>query len=240
MSILNKIWDDLFALLFPTECVVCGSLLKPGERVVCTFCRATAPLTGYWQEASNPVLDLCRNELEVEHASAFLFFQHHSGWRDLIHHFKYHGAWRWATIMGAWYGRCLKEGGLYDDVDLVVPLPLHPIRHCMRGYNQSSYLAHGIACELGVKVDHYSVWRKRYTPQQALKKHQDRASNVAGAFTVLRPKRLAQKHILLVDDVMTTGSTLLSCAHAIHEAVPSCRISIAAFAVTRHALGVKD
>ncbi len=139
-----------------------------------------------------------------------------------------------------WYGECLAESGLYGGVDAVVPLPLHPVKRIWRGYNQSEYLAEGIAAALGVAVDRRSVRRSRYTSSQALKPHRERAGNVEGAFAVRHPERLAGRHILLVDDVMTTGSTLASCAQAIVQAVPDCRISIAVLAVSRRELGLKE
>lgn len=233
MSILSDLLGDLLALLFPPRCAVCRRPLVQGERDICTFCRATAPLTGYWREADNPVWRKCRAFVPVVRASALLFFVRGSGWRELIHGFKYRGAWRWARTMGAWYGGLLRDSGLYGDVDAVVPLPLHPLKRCRRGYNQSEYIAEGIAAQLGVGVDRRSVRRCRNTAAQALRPRRERARNVEGAFAVRRPERLAGRHILLVDDVMTTGSTLLSCAEAILRAVPSCRVSVAVLAVPR-------
>lgn len=240
MSILSELWSDLAALLFPPHCAVCGRSLAPGERTICTFCRTTAPLTGYWRELDNPVARRCWGLVPVERASGFLFFVHGSGWRRLIHGFKYRGAWRTARDLGAWYGRCLRESGLYGDVEAVVPLPLHPWKLCRRGYNQSEYIAEGIAAQLGVGVDRRSVRRTRNTPSQALKPRSERAGNVEGAFAVRHPERLAGRHVLLVDDVMTTGATLLACAEAIRAAVPDCRISIAALAVSQHELGIRS
>ncbi|MCI7140210.1 phosphoribosyltransferase family protein [Alistipes sp.] len=240
MSILSELFGDLAALLFPRHCAVCGAPLVRGERTVCTLCRTTAPMTGYWREADNPVFRRCWGLIPVERASGFLFFVRGSGWRKLIHSFKYRGAWRTAREMGAWYGRFLAESGLYDDVDLVVPLPLHPFKRCRRGYNQSEYLAEGIARQLGVPVERHAVYRRRNTASQARKALRERAANVEGAFAVRRPERLAGRHVLLVDDVMTTGSTLIACAAEMLRAVPDCRISLAAFAVSRRELGVKE
>lgn len=239
MSILSELLADVAALFLPPRCPVCGEPLLRGERVVCSFCRATAPLTGYWHEADNPVAEKFWGLVPVHRASAFLFYLHGSGWRRLIHGFKYRNAWRSARGMGEWYGRCLAESGLYDDVDLVVPLPLHPLKRCRRGYNQSEYLAEGIAVQLGVGVDRRSVRRKRNTASQALKPRRERARNVENAFAVRRPDRLDGRHILLVDDVMTTGSTLAACVAAILDAAPGCRVSVAALAVSRRELGVK-
>ena len=239
MSILSSLLRDVAALFFPPRCPVCGRMLAQGEHTVCTLCRATAPLTGFWRQADNPVLGRCRDMLPVERASGLLYYVHGSGWRELSRGFKYRGAWRTARAMGEWYGRCLKESGLYDDVEVVVPLPLHPVKRCRRGYNQSEYIAEGIAAQLGVEVDRRSVRRKRNTESQALKARRDRARNVEDAFAVVRPGRLAGRHVLLVDDVFTTGSTMLSCAGEILRSAPGCRISIAALAVSRHALGEK-
>ena len=239
MSILSDLFRDMVSLLYPRRCAVCGEPLSPGERMLCTLCRTTAPLTGYWREADNPVARKCWGVVPVEHASGFLFFVHSSGWRLLIHGFKYRGAWRTARAMGEWYGRCLSESGLYDDIDVVVPLPLHPFKRCRRGYNQSEYIAEGIAAQLGVALERRCVYRRRNTASQALKPRRERARNVEGAFAVRHAERLAGRHILLVDDVMTTGSTLLSCAGEILRAVPDCRISLAALAVSRRELGVK-
>ena len=117
MSILSSLLRDVAALFFPPRCPVCGRMLAQGEHTVCTLCRATAPLTGFWRQADNPVLGRCRDMLPVERASGLLYYVHGSGWRELIRGFKYRGAWRTARAMGEWYGRCLKESGLYDDVE---------------------------------------------------------------------------------------------------------------------------
>lgn len=240
MSILNELRHDIAALFFPPLCPVCGEPLGRGEYAVCTFCRTTAPLTGFWREADNPVLRKFWGRVPVVRASGFLFYVHGSGWRRAIHAFKYRGAWRLARALGEWYGASLEAGGLHGDVDVVVPLPLHPLKRIRRGYNQAEYIAEGIAAQLGAEIDRRSVRRCRNTASQALKARRDRAANVENAFAVRRPERLAGKHILLVDDVLTTGSTLASCAEAILRAVPDCRISIAALAVSRHELGMKE
>lgn len=237
---LGTLGGDLAALLFPPACPVCGEPLARGERMVCTLCRTTAPLTNFWMEADNPVVRKFWGQLPVVQASGFLYFTHNSGWRRLIHNFKYRGAWRTAREMGRWFGRCLAQSGLYDDVDVVVPLPLHPFKRCRRGYNQSEYIAEGIAAELGAAVDRRSVRRTRNTASQARKHRTERFSNVADAFAVHCPGRLAGRHILLVDDVMTTGNTLLSCAGEILRAVPDCRISVAVLAVSRRELGIRE
>lgn len=238
MSILSEYLSDLEALFFPPRCPVCGEPMPEGTRLVCTRCRMDAPLTGYWREADNPMARRLWGLMPVEHASALFYYGAESGWRRLVHRFKYRGAWRLARDAGRWYGAELSASGLYGDVDAVVPVPLHPFKLLRRGYNQSEYLAEGIAAELGVPLDVRSVVRVRNNPSQALTPRRERGRNVEGIFAVRRAERLAGCHVLLVDDVFTTGETLRSCGEAIRAAVPDCRLSIAALAVSRRGLGI--
>ena len=239
MSTLSDTLRRMASLVWPRRCAVCGGELPAGADTICTMCRYTAPLTGYWRMEDNPLAQRLDALAGVGRAAALIFFSG-GGWRESIHGFKYGGLWRSARTLGRWLGAEMKSSGLYDDIDLVVPVPLHWRKRLVRGYNQSEYLAEGIAAALGVAVDRRSVRRSRYTASQALKPHRERAGNVEGAFAVRHPERLAGKHVLLVDDVMTTGSTLASCAQAIVQAVPDCRISIAVLAVSRRELGLKE
>lgn len=220
-------------LFLPPVCPVCGGEMPEGARTVCTACRWDAPLTNFWREFDNPVARKFWGIVPVVNAAAFIFFVKGSGYRDLVHGFKYHGRWHQAQEMGEWFGAELLAGGLYNDVDVVIPVPLHIRKALHRGYNQSEYIARGIAAQLRVPVDTRSVSRTRHNPSQALKEHRERWENVKGIFTVRRPERLNGKHILLVDDVLTTGATITSCAEAILRELPGCRISIVTLAVSR-------
>lgn len=236
MSILSDTWDDLRALFFPPRCPVCGRPLGDGMRTVCTRCRIDAPLTGYWRQFDNPLVRSFWGLLPVIHASALLFFSGGGGWRHLIHDFKYRGSWRLAREMGLWYGSELAECDWYRAVDVVIPVPLHWRKRLQRGYNQSEYLAEGIAEALGCEVDRRSVIRRRNNPSQTHHTHEERWENVAGIFEVRRPERLRGRHILLVDDVLTTRATMVSCGEAILRAVPDCRISVAVLAASKRHL----
>ena len=125
-----------------------------------------------------------------------------------------------------------------DTVDRIVPVPLHWRKRLRRGYNQAEYLAEGIARALRAEVDRHSVRRIRNNPAQALHRHAERWDNVEGIFAVRRPERLAGHHLLLVDDVLTTGATLLSCAETILRAAPDCRLSVAVLAVPQREFGL--
>jgi len=205
--------------------------MSDGERAVCTDCRYAVPLTGYCFDEANPLLDRLRDFFPACHASAFMRFAAGGDWRKLIHKFKYASAWRLARDMGDWYGACMARGGIYADADVAVPIPLHWRKRLKRGYNQSEYLAEGIARQLGIETDFRSVRRRRNNPSQALHRRDSRWQNVEDVFAVRHPERLAGRHILLVDDVFTSGATIVSCAETILAAVPSARISVAVLAV---------
>lgn len=238
MSTLRSILGDMWALLFPPVCPVCGCDLLDGEHFICTACRFRAPLTGFCNEAANPMTERLAALLPVERASAFIYYAAGSDWRRLIHSFKYHGKWRYAREMGVWYGHALRQSGLYGDVDVIVPVPLHFRKRMKRGYNQSEYIADGIASVLGVEVDRRSIYRRVNNPSQTLGERNDRWTNVDGVFAVRRPEALRGRHVLVVDDVFTTGATVISCGEAILRTVDDVRLSVATLAVSQNELAL--
>ena len=234
MSMLHNAIDAIRSLLFPSGCIVCGEHITRSMHGVCVHCRYDIPLTNFWKDHDNPVKELFDGIVPIVEGSSFFYFSGTSLWRTLVHRFKYGGRWKIAYEMGRWYGAELKASGLYDDIDIIVPIPLHPLKLLSRGYNQSTYLAEGIAHSMGLGVDSRSLRRHRNNPSQARRHANDRWQNVEDLFSVRRPERLRNRHILLVDDVLTSGATLSSAIGAILNAVPDCRISVATLAVTRH------
>lgn len=200
----------------------------------CAKCRLDIPLTDFAYFEENPVKEHLDGLARIEQASAFIYYNRNSHWQRAIHRFKYQGFWRIGYNLARWYGTSLKDSGLYDDVDMVLPIPLHYVKLFNRGYNQSTYIAEGIAKELGVKYSSHLLRRVRNNPSQARNSGSDRWRNAESLFGVRNREALKGKHILLVDDVLTSGATLCSCINAIHEAVPDCRISVAALAVSRN------
>lgn len=215
--------------------------MRAGEGFLCTHCQWDMPLTGFETEADNPVARRFWGLVPIERATAFMWFIHLSGSRRVVHQFKYHDRPELARDLGRWFGRVLAESDLYSGVEVIVPVPLHFRKVLRRGYNQSEFIARGMAREMGLKVDVRSVVRKvNNRSQTQTERVEERWENVEGIFRVRRPERLAGRHILLTDDVLTTGATIGSCAEAIFRAVPDCRLSIAVLYASRQGLGIKD
>lgn len=236
---LGSITHSLKALIFDSGCMICGKHCDASLHGICIECRYTIPLTYYWHDEENPVKEHFAGIVPIEHGSSFFFFQEGSIWRKAIHQFKYGGRWKIARELGRWYGSELKESGLYNDIDIVIPVPLHPLKQLKRTYNQSAYIAEGIAKSLGIKVNHRAVRRRRNNPPQANCSFGQRWENVDALFKVVSSKSLAGKHILLVDDVLTTGATISSCALTILQSAPDCRISVATLATTHHITNIR-
>lgn len=230
---LRSILSAMSTLLFPRRCIACGEYVTEAMHGICMRCRYDIPLTNYWKESDNPVKRHFDGIVPIVEGSALFFYSGTSLWRTLVHKFKYGGEWHIARTMGRWYGAELKGSGLYDDVDVIVPIPLHPIKMLKRGYNQSTYLAEGISETLGVVVERRAVRRLRNNPSQARRRGAERWKNVDDIFGVRHAERLRGKHLLLVDDVLTSGATLSAAVRTILDAVPDCRVSVATLAVTR-------
>ena len=206
-----------------------------GETVVCTACEATAPLTMLWEERANAMQERFWGLLPVEEASALLWYVEGSPWRDAVHRFKYAGRWLSAYDLGRWYGALLKESGAYADVDVIVPVPLHWRRRLVRGYNQTEYIALGLSRKTGIKCCRNAVKRTVNNPPQAGMEFINRWQHIENIFTTPHPERLKGKHILLVDDVFTSGATLSTLAQSIIKACDGdVKISVATLAASRH------
>ncbi|MBQ9864762.1 MAG: ComF family protein [Bacteroidales bacterium] len=175
----------------------------------------------------------CRlvGQIPLEAAASLLYFQKGNVAQSIIHQIKYHGNTQLAHQYGHLLGNTLKESGRFDTIDYIVPVPLHWLRQLRRGYNQSQLLALAISDDLNVPVADKNLYRHLYTSSQTHKDRQQRTQNVSSAFRVRHPEKLAGKHILLIDDVITTGATIEACYHAL-ESIPDIKISITALAIT--------
>lgn len=231
MNYLYDLYDDVLSLLFPRICYACGNHLFRNEKLICTECHLLIPRTGYHLQDDNPVARLFWGRCKIERAAAFSYYNRDSRIRNLIHNLKYKGITDIGPELGRLYGLELYKSGFTRDIDLIVPVPLHPVKERIRGFNQSDLISDGISAATGIPVDRVSLKRIARTTTQTNKSRFERWKNVEGIFRVSDPFSLRGKHILLVDDVITTGSTMESCAVELlgSEGV---RVSIAAMAVS--------
>ena len=236
----------LLDLVLPRVCLACGRPLLPRERHLCTECLADLPETHYATLARNPMADRFNARIQAEeyepyaYAAALFHYRADSGYKKIPQALKYHrdfAAGRWAARL---LGSRLGASPLYADVDLVIPVPLHWTRRWRRGYNQAAVIAREVARSLDAPCAERLLRRKRRTRSQArLPGRAERAANVAGAFEPARrlflkaDRRLfSVRHILLLDDVFTTGATLAACHDALRRVCgPQVRISVATLGV---------
>ncbi len=232
----RAVWRDTLypalSMALPRRCPICGDVVSTKGGYVCVRCIADMPLTGFEMQLSNQMEGrVTALAPYVEYASGLIYYVKGSRWVDLIHDMKYRGASYHAERLGEMLGLYLSRSKFYDEVDCVVGVPLHPLRQMSRGYNQSDLIAYGCAKSLGVEALRGVVKRRRFNRAQVKTRRDERWMNVDDLFRVSDVKRLEGRNILLVDDVFTTGATILSCVEEIHKSVPNCRIWVATFAV---------
>jgi ComF family protein len=187
------------------------------------------PKTNFHTDTNNPVARSFWGRAPIEQAAAYYYFKKDTGVQNILHNLKYKGQTKLGQSLGFMYGAELKQSPHFAGVDVVLPVPLHKKKQRKRGYNQSEHFALGLAQSLGAQLDTTSLIKTTHTESQTKKNRLERVDNVANVFTVTAPQQLAGKHVLLVDDVITTGATIEACALQL-ATVSGIRISVAGIA----------
>ncbi|MFV0592626.1 MAG: ComF family protein [Draconibacterium sp.] len=229
MNKLKHSLSDIFELFFPSLCVTCGERLISQEKFVCLNCWYDLPVTNFHLEPENKVEQLFWGRVNIANATAFYSYKKGSRYQQLIHFVKYKGMKELGVEAGRKFGYRLAEAGRFSSADVLLPVPLHPKKEKKRGYNQCLYIARGIAEVLNKPVLADNLYRKVFTSTQTRKNRFERWQNTEGIFDIRRPDELMGKHILLVDDVVTTGSTLEACAYQLLK-IDGVKVSIATLA----------
>jgi ComF family protein len=229
MSYIYDLWDDFISLLFPRLCYACGRHLMRNENLICTECYVVIPRTNYHCEKDNPVAQLFWGRCMIEKAAAFSYYNKGSRIRNLIHYLKYKGISEIGYELGRIYGLSLEASGFTKDIDLIIPVPLHPEKKRIRGFNQSESISMGIADAARLPVDIKSLSRAVVSATQTKRSRYERWTNVEGIFQVIDPQTILGKHVLLVDDVITTGSTIESCSNELLK-IEGVKVSVVALA----------
>lgn len=226
LSFLKIRLVELRELLFPRFCPICDHRLSIYEKGLCTYCFASLPFTDFHGAKDNPMERLFYPDLPIEKANAYIFYHRGSDARRAVFSLKYFGH----PELGIPLGRAMAEDvvatGFFDGIDAIVPIPLSKRRQKRRGYNQSEYLARGVAQITMLPVWTDVVARTKDNATQTTLTHEERYRNVEGIFACVAPEKVAGRHLLLVDDVVTTVSTMKACMTAIRESAPDVRFSV--------------
>lgn len=231
MNYINTFFSDIIHLVYPDTCAGCGSDLLSVNQIICIDCIHQLPETGFYRHAQNPVEKIFRGRVPVVSAFAHVYFNKDSSVQHLLHRLKYGNRKDIGVYMGRLMGEKLKSMLPPLSVDALIPLPLNLKKQRIRGYNQAALICEGISGELNIPVLDNVIIRRKNTESQTRKSRAERWNNIEGKFELVNAEAIVNKHILLVDDVITTGATLESCGAEILKSTGT-RLSIAAFAYT--------
>lgn len=244
LSLASRYVRALLDLLLPRMCIVCGEKLLIDERHLCLECLMNLPYTHFWERSHNPMADKFNAVLQLRidegtlenerysYACALFFYNNDTDFIHIPYQLKYHGNIPVGKIFGKILGMRIAESRHMRDIDLVLPVPLHWRRKWERGYNQAEVIAKEIADTLDTEMRNDILTRTRYTKTQTRKSIEEKASNVEKAFAIGKryqpSKAPSWKHILIVDDIFTSGSTAMACYTALRSVFPpDVRISVA-------------
>jgi ComF family protein len=229
MSVKPSYLTDFVSLLFPELCAACRENLVANEQLICTDCRYNLPFTNFHLQHDNIVARQFWGKIELEGAYALYYFAKGGKIQNLMHQFKYKGMHEIGNLLGNIAGEQLIKNDIFNSVEVIIPVPLHKKRLQQRGYNQSACFAAGLSQKLKADVDDHNLVRAIATDTQTHKSRFARFENMQEVFLVKNPEKLINKHILLVDDIITTGSTLEACSLQLLK-IPGLKLSIATIA----------
>lgn len=223
---------DILSVVFPNTCAVCGTTLVEGEDIMCLTCLANLPRTGLHGSPFSEIHKRLATHSRLERGASWFYYHRHSPYAKLIHQAKYRGLPDTGRRLGRMYAREIMADGFFDGIDIILPVPLHPIKHIARGYNQSREIARGVAEVTAIEIGDNLVAGRSHSTQTRLGSYA-RWLNARGSVRIHHPDELAGRHVLVIDDVLTTGATLLTCCEAIHDAVAGATVSVLTLGLTR-------
>jgi len=217
--------NGILSLAYPNICKGCSTSLKARQEILCRKCISNLPRTGFEWAKDNPTNQSFWGRTPVVFAASTYYYRKGELLQSLIAMLKYKQRQDVGVFLGRLTGKLLQDSPFFETPDLIIPVPLHPRKFRLRGYNQCDYIAKGISAEIAAPVINSALMRDVYNPSQTKKTRFERWENVSGIFKVAVPQQLIDKHILLVDDVITTGSTLEACCLPISQ-ISGTKVSI--------------
>ncbi|MCI2228790.1 ComF family protein [Polaribacter sp. MSW13] len=222
---------DFFDVFYPKLCASCDKPLINNEITLCTFCRHDLPLTNFTNYSENKIVKIFYGRVAIEKANALLYYRKKGITKKLIHDLKYKGNQEIGEFFGNWWGSILKENNEFYDVDFIIPVPLHPKKLKKRGYNQVTKFGKKISQHLNIPFNHNTLTRVSTSKTQTFKSRFERFSNIDTKFFLKDNTFFKGKHVLLIDDVITTGATLEACIRELQK-TQEIKISILTMAYT--------
>ena len=228
---MNSYIKDLVHIFFPEQCVICEKTLSDGEYLVCVFCRHDLPLTNFCFEKNNIVETSFYGRVSLQAATSLFYFYKKGNVQKLIHELKYRDNEEIGNFIGNWLGDNMVQSKRFDEVDCIIPVPLHSKKLRQRGYNQVTKFGKSLSEKLQIPFMDDVLLRKTYAKTQTIKQKEERIQSIEGIFGLSDKNKIQNKHVLLIDDIITTGATIEACCLALKE-IPSVRISLATMAYT--------
>ena len=222
---LKKYFSGLSALVFPSLCKGCGTSLGTSQKALCRTCESNLPKTYFEKVPGNPVEQLFWGRAHLEFANSLFFYRKGELLQKLIHELKYKNGRSNGKYLGNLAAKTLLKESLHHKFDLIMPVPLHPEKQKIRGYNQSEIIGEAISSLMQIPMDATSVIRTVHSGSQTSRSRYERWENVEGVFKVIQPETIENKHLLVIDDVITTGSTIEALYSAIKQ-VPNVQVSV--------------
>ena len=226
-------WRRLLDLIAPRLCVVCGHRLSVTEEVICSKCNFHLPRTGFHRNAyDNEMAKMFWGQIPIERATAFFYYEPHAETANILYELKYKNHPEIGSVVGRMLAKEIQPSGFFDGIDGIVPVPLAKKRQRQRGYNQSEEIARGVSEITGLPICKKVVRRNSFKGSQTNKGRWDRQENVEHVFELIDAEAVSNKHLLLIDDVVTTGATCIACAKALCQ-TEGVRISILSLALAK-------
>lgn len=229
--LMPNILTDLFDMFFPPACLNCRKLLEIRDAYLCFSCLSELPLTHFSVQAGNELEASFKGRIPVIAATSLLFFEKKGMVQKLMHELKYHNKPEIGSFLGKWLGEEMVASKRFEMIDFVVPVPLHPNRERERGYNQVHFFAKYLAQALHAELKLHLLEKIRNSETQTAKNRQKRFMSKEKDFILNKTDLIRNKHILLVDDTITSGATMQACAD-LFLSVPGVKLSLASMAIT--------
>lgn len=226
-----RIFKDIFNLFFPEVCLTCKNQLYSNESSICTFCRHDFPQTNFTNESNNLLEKLFYGRTPINEATALFYFHKKGKVQELVHQLKYRNHEEIGELLGSWLGEEIKLSNRFTSIDYIVPVPIHPNKRKKRGYNQLTKFGEALARTLSKTLIENNLIKVDSTDTQTRKGRMERWLNVQNHFELADPSFFENSHVLLIDDVVTTGATLEACSNQFLNC-HNTKVSIAVMAFT--------